>query len=181
MWQQNRHQKVFNRGLCICAVGLDVLNFEQILLFYSVSYFNLERAWSFVSEWLSPPTPPPWWRNSVATLQLASYCKWLGKVRKLRDMSSLQDMSNFLCKHDRAQSTQPIQVVSILLHEAKTMLGLFCLQLNIIGWSGRVTNTIRRDNWLGFKSLWLRFRINDFSQVLGSSFSFNGSVFRVRV
>jgi len=96
-------------------------------------------------------------------------------------MSSLQDMSNFLFKHDWAQSTQRIQVVSILLHEAKAMLELFCLQLNIIGGSGRVTSTIRRDNWLGFKSLSLGFRIRDFGQGLWSSFSFNGSVLRVRV
>jgi len=41
-------------------------------------------------------------------------------------MSSLQDMSNFLFKHDRAQTARHIQVVSILLHEAKVMLGLFC-------------------------------------------------------
>ena len=44
-------------GLCICAVGLDVLKFEQILLFYSASYFNLGGAWSFVSEGLSPAHP----------------------------------------------------------------------------------------------------------------------------
>jgi len=96
-------------------------------------------------------------------------------------MSSLQDMSDFLFKHVRAQSRQRIQVVLILLHEAKAMLGLFCLQLNTVGWSGHVTSTIRRDNWLGFKSLWLGFRIRAFAQGLGSSFSFSGSVFRVRV
>jgi len=38
--QQNRHQKVLNRGLYICAVGLDMLKFEQTSLFYSASYFN---------------------------------------------------------------------------------------------------------------------------------------------
>ena len=36
---------------------------------------------------------------------------------------------------------------------------LFCLHLNTIGWSDHVTSTIRRDNLLVFKSLWLGFRI----------------------
>jgi len=37
--QQNRHQKVFYciGGLYICAVGLDILKFEQTALFYSAS------------------------------------------------------------------------------------------------------------------------------------------------
>jgi len=40
VWQQNRHQKVFYRGALqyICAVGLDILKFEQTSLFYSASY-----------------------------------------------------------------------------------------------------------------------------------------------
>jgi len=41
--------------------------------------------------------------------------------------------------------------VSILLHEPKPMLGLFCLHLKTIGRSGHVTSTIRRDNLLGFE------------------------------
>jgi len=68
VWQQNRHKKVY-RGLYICAmgglgkryicaVGLDILKFEQISLFYSASYFSLGGSWSFVSERLSPPKPP---------------------------------------------------------------------------------------------------------------------------
>jgi len=48
-------------------------------------------------------------------------------------MSRLQDMSDFLFKHDRAQSGQRIQVVPIPLHAAKAMLELLCLQLNIVG------------------------------------------------
>ena len=46
------------------------------------------------------------------------------------------------------------------------MLGLFCLHLNTIGRSGHVTSTIRRDNLMGFKSLWLRFRIRAYGQGL---------------
>jgi len=42
------------------------------------------------------------------------------------------------------------QVMSILLHEAKPVLRLFCLHLNTIDWSGHVTSTIRRHKWLGF-------------------------------
>ena len=63
---------------------------------------------------------------------------------------------------------QRIQVMSILLHEAKVDLGLFCLHLNTIGSSGHVTSTIRRDNWLGFKGL----RIRAYGQGLGSRFRF---------
>jgi len=44
------------------------------------------------------------------------------------------------------------QVVSFLLHKAKPVLEIFCLHLNTIDWSGHVTSTLRRDNWLGFKS-----------------------------
>jgi len=70
VWQQNRHQKVYG-GLCLCAVGLDILKFEQTSLFYNASYFNLGGAWSFVSEGLSPPKPPLWRQDCVAKLQLA--------------------------------------------------------------------------------------------------------------
>jgi len=66
-----------------------------------------------------------------------------------------------------ATVAQCIQVVSILLHEAKPVLGLFCLHLNTIHWSGHVTSTICRDNWLGFKSLWLGYRISAYGQVWG--------------
>jgi len=49
-------------------------------------------------------------------------------------MSSLQDMSNFLfMSMTRSKVAQRIQVVSILFHEAKPVLGLFCLHLNTVG------------------------------------------------
>jgi len=44
---------------------------------------------------------------------------------------------------------------------------------------GHVTSTIRRDNWLGYKSLWLRFRIRAYGQDVGSIFKLRSS--RVRV
>jgi len=54
-------------------------------------------------------------------------------------MSNLQDISNILfMSMTGPKVAQRIQVVSILLHEAKTMLGIFCLHLNVIGWSGHV-------------------------------------------
>jgi len=46
-------------GLCICAVGLDVLKFEQILLFYSASYFKLGGGLELCFG-RAKPSPPPW-------------------------------------------------------------------------------------------------------------------------
>jgi len=45
--------------------------------------------------------------------------------------------------------------------------------------SGLVTSTICRVNWLGFKSLWLGFRIRAYGQGVGSIFKLRGS--RVRI
>jgi len=55
-------------------------------------------------------------------------------------MLRLEDMSNFLFMSMTVwpKVAQRIQVVSILLHEAKPVLGLFCLHLNAIGGSGHV-------------------------------------------
>jgi len=41
MRKQTRRQKVFNRGLCVGAGGLDIIKLTKILLIYSVSRFNL--------------------------------------------------------------------------------------------------------------------------------------------
>jgi len=50
------------------------------------------------------------------------------------DMSSLQGMSSFLfISMTGPKVAQCIQLVSTLLHEAKPVLGLFCLNLNTIG------------------------------------------------
>jgi len=48
----------------------------------------------------------------------------------------------------RLKVAQRIQVVSTLLHEAKPMLGLFCLHLNTIGWSGHVASTFQKETQL---------------------------------
>jgi len=51
-------------------------------------------------------------------------------------MSSLQGMSSFLFINmtgAKGKVAQRIQVVSSLFHEAKPVLGLFCLHLNTIG------------------------------------------------
>jgi len=59
-------------------------------------------------------------------------------------MSSLQDMLNFLfMSMTGSKVAQRIQVVPILLHEAKPVMGLFCLHLNTIRRSGHVATTIR--------------------------------------
>jgi len=40
---------------------------------------------------------------------------------------------------------QCIYVASVALHKAKTVLGLFCLQLNTIGWSAHETSRICKE------------------------------------
>ena len=118
-------------GLYACAVGLDILKFEQTSLFYCASYLNSwGGCWSFVSEGLSP-SKPSMATGCMAKLQFAL----LGKVIMLCDMSSLQDMSNFLLiSMTGPKVAQCIHMVSILLHEAKPVLGILCLHLNTFGW-----------------------------------------------
>ena len=150
--------------LYINAEGLDILNKYHCFIVLRISILGvLELCFGGAK-----PTNPPLWRwDYVAKLQLAFECNWLGKLLRLRDISSLQDLSNFLfISMTGLKVVQHTQVVSILLHEAKRVLGLFCLHLNTIGWSGHVTSTIHRDNWLAFKSLWLGFRIMAYGQGL---------------
>jgi len=114
--------------------------------------------------------PLPWQRDCAEKLQFA-LCNWLRKVLRLRDMS------NFLFRPIRVTGpnvAQRLQILSVLLHEVKPVLGLFCLYLNTVGWSGHVASTICRDNWLGLKSLWLGFTISACGQGLWSSFKFSG-------
>jgi len=54
---QNSRQKLFIRGLNVCAGRLDIENLLKSLLIYSVSYFNLE-ALGLCLEGRSPPTHP---------------------------------------------------------------------------------------------------------------------------
>jgi len=62
----------------------------------------------------------------VAKLQLAFWRNWLWKVLKLWDTPSLQDMSNFFFMSMTGfKVAQRIQVLSILLHEAKPTLGQY--------------------------------------------------------
>jgi len=64
-----------------------------------------------------PTKPPPWPWDCVTKRQLAFWCNWLGNLLRLRDMSSLQDMWNFLfISMTRPKMAKRIQVVSILLH-----------------------------------------------------------------
>jgi len=96
-WCANRTvtRKSSIERLYICAVGLDILKFEQTSRFYSASSFN----WGGLKLYFGGAKPsqvPPWRWDCVAKLQLAFGCNCLGKVLRLRDMSILQDMSNFL-------------------------------------------------------------------------------------
>jgi len=52
--------EVFYRGIYICAVGLDVLKFEQTSLFHSASYFNLGGGLgTLFQRGYAHQTPPP--------------------------------------------------------------------------------------------------------------------------
>jgi len=54
---QNRRQKVFNRGLCSSAEGLDIMKLTKIPRIYSVSRFNLGVLGALFGG-LSQPKPP---------------------------------------------------------------------------------------------------------------------------
>ena len=144
---------------------------------FIVLHIQFGRSLELCFRGIKPKPPPPWWRDCVAKLQLAFYCNWVRKILRLCSMSSLQDMLNFVYKHDWHNAFSGVYSASWV----KPVLGLFCLHLNTIGWSGHVTSrpTIRRDNSLGFMSLWLGFRISAYGQGLRSSFRFSGSVFSV--
>jgi len=92
-------------GLCICAVELDILKFEQTSLFYSASYFNLGGAWSFVSEGLSPPKHPP---MATGLCVKTSACFLMQLTRKstyvMRYVKLARYVKLSVYKHDRAQS-----------------------------------------------------------------------------
>jgi len=95
--------------------------------------FKLRRALELCFGRTKPIKEPPWLRDCVAKLQSAFEFNWLGKVLRLRDMSRLQGMSNILfMSMTGPKVAQRIQIVSIVLHEAIPVLGLFCLHLNTI-------------------------------------------------
>ena len=65
-------------------------------------------------------------------------------------MSNLQDMSNFLFISMAAPKVaKRIHAVYILHHEVKPVLGLFCLHLNTIGWSGHVQGCSAKKRGVG--------------------------------
>jgi len=122
--------------------------------FVIVRHISIWWAWSFVSEVLSPPkTPPrgdgPVWQNFSLLFNVIDSEKYLGYTIC---QTCKRTLSNFLfISMSGPKVALHIQIVSILLHEATPVLGLFYLHLNTIGWSGDVTSTIRRDNWSEFK------------------------------
>ena len=82
MWQQNRHQKVIYRlkarGVYICAVGLDILKFEQTSLFYSA--FLNSRGLELCFGGPKSPSKTSHGYGCVVKLQFAFKCNWIGKV-----------------------------------------------------------------------------------------------------
>jgi len=81
-WCGNRTvtRKSSIEGFYICAVGLDILKFEQTSLFYSAWYFNCGGTWSFVSEGISPPKPlvGTVWQNFSLLFNAIDSEKYLG-------------------------------------------------------------------------------------------------------
>jgi len=139
VWQQNRQQKVFYRpGGFTFVQSVWHSEIWTNITVYRASYSNsggLELCFGRAK----PIKDSPWLWDFVAKLQFAFECNYLGKILRLHDMSNLQDMSNFLfMSMTGPKMSQHIQVASILLHDAILVLGLFCLHLNTIGWSGHV-------------------------------------------
>ena len=168
VWQQNRHQKVSIGELYSTFVqwGLTFWNLNKHHCFIVPRISIWEGDWSFV--WRDKPTKgPPWWLDCVAKLQLAFQSNWLGKVFRLCNMSSLQEK---ICQSFCLQAWKGPKWYNafkcLLCFEAKPVVGLFWLHLNTIGWSSHMTSMTRRDNWLGFRSLWSVFRIRVYGQVL---------------
>jgi len=55
--EQNRRQKVFNRGALFLCRELDIVKIDKTPLICSTSYFNLRRLEDCLG--VSPPTPSP--------------------------------------------------------------------------------------------------------------------------
>ena len=131
--------------LYICAMGLDILKFEQTL-FYNASYFNLGGVLELCFRGDKPTKARLWQLDCVAKLQHTFQCNWLGKVLGLCNMSSLQYMSNFL--FISMTGTKLINTFKCLFcFEAKSVLGLFCLHLNTIAWSSHMTRYTETIGW----------------------------------
>jgi len=64
VYQQNRHQKVLNRGLNICAVGLDILKFEQTSCFI-VLHISIGGALELCFGRAEPTEAPSLWRRGL--------------------------------------------------------------------------------------------------------------------
>jgi len=108
LWQQNCHQKAFNRGALqyICAVGLDIMKFEQKSLFYSVSYFNLGGGLELCFGGAKPTKGPrgDWtvWQNFSLLFDAIDSEKYSGDATCKVYKSRYVKLSVY--KHDRNQS-----------------------------------------------------------------------------
>ena len=108
LWQQNRHQKVFYMGALqyICAVGLDILKFEQTLLFYSASYFNLGGGIGALFQRGYANQRPPVVTGLCGKTSACFLMQLTWKVLRLCNMSSLHEKicQAFCFTHDRDES-----------------------------------------------------------------------------
>jgi len=73
LFTQNCRQKVYNRGLCVCAEWLDILKLTKTPLIYSVSYFNLGGRLEFCLGDKVHPWQGTRFRTGVMKLSQAMY------------------------------------------------------------------------------------------------------------
>jgi len=109
VWQQNLHKKVFYRGALqyICAVGLDILKFEQTSLFYSASHFNLGGGLELLCFRGAKPTKAPrgdWtvWQNFSLLFNAIDLEKYSGYA--ICQACKRRYLKLSVYKHDRDQS-----------------------------------------------------------------------------
>jgi len=69
---QNRRQKVFNRGLCVCARGLDIIKINKTPLIYSASYFNLRGLGAL-------------WRRDCRNGYANNFCRMIEQLHELKN------------------------------------------------------------------------------------------------
>jgi len=123
------------RGIYICALGLDILKLRQTSLFYSDSYFNFGSLQALFRKGQAHQRPP----MTTGLGGKTSGCFLMQLTRKsilvMRYVKLAREvMSNVLfIGMTGPKVAKRIQVVPILLHEAKPVPGLFFLNFNTIG------------------------------------------------
>ena len=146
-WQQNRHQKVFYRGLYICAVRLDILKFEQTSLFYSALYLNwwgLELCFGGSKPTKAPRDDRTVWQNFSLLFNAIDSEKYLGYM--IFQVKLVRYVTLFVYKHDRAQSGTTHSGIVYSALWGKTCAGtiLPSFEHNWLKWSYDKYNTQRQ-------------------------------------